>query len=111
MDLKNEEIISIVAEALPTWQPCNLENVTFEPILSGVNKIYKLVHSSGELALFRIFGNSTCFDRVQERKIFDELAERGLAPKVLYQDEKVRIEEWLKDHTHIALNEVEEFRD
>ena len=54
--------------------------------------------------LYRKFGKiSECVDRELESTIIDKLSEEGVAPKILYKDEKgeYRIEEYIPDSTSI----------
>ena len=54
--------------------------------------------------IYRKFGKiSECVDRELESTIIDQLSEDGLAPKILYKDEKgeYRIEEYIPDCTSI----------
>ena len=54
--------------------------------------------------IYRKFGKiSECVDRELESTIIDQLSEEGVAPKILYKDEKgeYRIEEYIPDSTSI----------
>ena len=76
--------------------------------ITNTNYLVKITNTDTnqveEQLLYRKFGKiSECVDRELESTIIDQLSEEGVAPKILYKDEKgeYRIEEYIPDSTSI----------
>ena len=76
--------------------------------ITNTNYLVKITNTDTnqveEQLLYRNFGKiSECVDRELESTIIDQLSEEGVAPKILYKDEKgeYRIEEYIPDSTSI----------
>ena len=76
--------------------------------ITNTNYLVKITNTDTnqveEQLLYRKFGKiSECVDRELESTIIDQLSEEGVAPKILYKDEKgeYRIDEYIPDSTSI----------
>lgn len=104
-----EEYLGFIKDELMSWADLEYESVGFQILTGTSNKVYKVLNYcevQPNPILFRVFGPNEVTDKEREHRIFQYLATRKLAPRVLACSSKFRIEEFLEAYLPIVYDDL-----